>query len=78
MAERTMNRNRWQAVLCWGAFLATAPTAWAQIPSGDPHIGYIYPAGGQRGEEFEVTVGDPVGSQYLAVGSVLSSVPSAK
>ncbi|MFC1499194.1 peptidase [Verrucomicrobiota bacterium] len=40
-------------------FLAAASAAQAQLK--DPHIGYIYPAGGQQGTVFEVTVG----GQYL-------------
>src|SRR3989339_273553 len=33
---------------------------WAESPS--PHIGYIYPAGGQQGTSFEITAG----GQYIA------------
>ncbi|MBI3948709.1 MAG: hypothetical protein HY321_22555 [Armatimonadetes bacterium] len=41
------------------ALLALAPGARAQ--QGPPHIGYVYPAGGQRGTSFPVKVG----GQYL-------------
>lgn len=43
------------------AALATAVPAWGQGNQRDPHIGYLYPAGGQRGTRFEVLVG----GQYL-------------
>jgi hypothetical protein len=39
--------------------------AWAQ--SRDPHIGYVYPAGGQRGTTFEATIS----GQYLANASAV-------
>ena len=49
-----MTPFRWQRILCLAALLATASGARAQ---NGPHIGYIYPAGGQQGTAFEVTVG---------------------
>lgn len=52
-----MNRYRWHVALWLGALLAAAPSARAQIGPRDPHIGYIYPAGGQKGDDFEVAVG---------------------
>ncbi len=51
---------RWKIVFCLSAFLLVAPNAWAQrAPLGprDPHIGYVYPAGGQQGTTLEITVG---------------------
>ncbi len=36
---------------------AIATTAWGQPAQRDPHIGYLYPAGGQRGTTFTVIVG---------------------
>ena len=39
------------------ALTACAGTAWAQTNRRDPHIGYLYPGGGQQGSVFEVTVG---------------------
>lgn len=41
--------------------LLFGPAAWAQQGQGPPHIGYVYPAGGQRGTTFLVKVG----GQYL-------------
>ncbi len=48
-----VNRHRW--LLMW---LAVAPAAWAQR---EPHIGYVYPAGGRQG----TTVAAVIGGQYL-------------
>ena len=51
---------RWKIVFCLSAFLLAAPSTWAQrAPLGprDPHIGYVYPAGGQQGTTLEITVG---------------------
>ena len=36
---------------------ACAPTAWGQAPRRKPHIGYLYPAGGQQDSVFRITVG---------------------
>lgn len=36
--------------------LAVAP-AWGQTPVRDPHIGYLYPAGGQRGSTVRILIG---------------------
>jgi len=38
-------------------FVATAGTAWGQIVRYRPHIGYLYPAGGQQGTTFRVSAG---------------------
>ncbi|MBN2211463.1 MAG: PPC domain-containing protein [Sedimentisphaerales bacterium] len=46
------------SVVCW---LLTASAAWGQAEQRSPHIGYVYPAGGQAGKEILVTVG----GQYL-------------
>jgi hypothetical protein len=43
------------------ALALAAVTAWAQPAGRDPHIGYVYPAGGRQGSTFRVTVG----GQYL-------------
>ena len=45
-------------VCAWESAGPLAPAAWAQ---NDPHLGYVYPAGGQAGTEFTATVG----GQYL-------------
>jgi len=34
-----------------------AATAWGQPGARDPHIGYLYPAGGQQGSTFHILVG---------------------
>lgn len=47
----------WQAILATAALLAATPDLQAQRASQDPHIGYIYPAGGQQGTTVEVTLG---------------------
>ncbi len=44
-----------KGLFCLATFLAAFSAAWAQ--PGPPHIGYVYPAGGQRGTTFQVTVG---------------------
>ena len=49
-----MRTWHWQAVL----WLSSCSAAWAQ----QPHIGYVYPAGGRQGTTFQVAVG----GQYLA------------
>jgi len=59
--ERSMNRFRWH-IAFWLVFLAAAPSARAQLGQKDPHIGYVYPAGGRQGASFEVLVG----GQYLS------------
>ena len=41
-------------MLLW---LAITSSALAQQGQGDPHIGYMYPAGGRRGTTFQVTIG---------------------
>lgn len=51
--------DRFKAVLAIVVILA-ATTAWAQ-DERVPRVGYLYPAGGQRGETFGITVG----GQYL-------------
>lgn len=66
-----MNLFQWQHILWLAALLAVAPGARAQ--SG-PHIGYIYPAGGQQGTAFEVMVGgqrlDDVSEIYVSGGGL--------
>lgn len=59
-----MNRFLWHTILGLAAFLAAAPGARAQR---NPHLGYVYPAGGSRGSDIEVTVG----GQYLNGVSVV-------
>ena len=53
-----MNPSRSLVVLC--LMLLTAPWAAAQT-ARNPHIGYVYPAGGRQGKTFRTVVG----GQYL-------------
>ena len=53
-----MSKFRWQAVFGVVVLLAMAPGVWAQQR---PYIGFVYPAGGQQGTTFQVTLG----GQYL-------------
>jgi hypothetical protein len=50
-----MRPSRWPAILMLLACLAFLPAARAQPPV--PHIGYVFPAGGRLGTNFQVTVG---------------------
>jgi len=43
--------------LCLVGLTLCAATAWGQTARREPHIGYIFPAGGRQGTVFEVTVG---------------------
>ncbi len=49
----------WDFAAVWALALLLAPAAFAQ---NAPHIGYVYPAGGQQGATFQLVVG----GQYLA------------
>jgi len=49
-----MSKTRWQTILGLGALLAVVSGAWAQQR---PYIGFVYPAGGQQGQTFQVTLG---------------------
>jgi hypothetical protein len=55
-----MNRLRWHVALGLAALLV-APTGTRAQPGPfgprQPHIGYVYPAGGRQDDDFEVTVG---------------------
>jgi hypothetical protein len=57
-----MNSRHWSFLL----WLAIGSSALAQ---GDPHIGYVYPAGGRQGTTFQVTVG----GRYLNTTAVYFS-----
>ncbi len=54
-----MSPLRWSAILGLASYLAIVPAVRAQQLK--PNVGYVYPAGGQQGAEFEVTIG----GQYL-------------
>ncbi len=60
-----MKRFRWQTTLSVAMALAVAPAALAAMPAAraqrNPRTGYVYPAGGQQGATFQVTIG----GQYL-------------
>ena len=45
---------RWRVVLSLGVFAAAAASAQAQRV---PHVGYIYPGGGQQGTTYSATIG---------------------
>jgi len=45
----------WRLLLA--AMVVWAATAWGQSNQREPHIGYLYPAGGQRGKVVLITVG---------------------
>ena len=47
-----MNRVRWLAILGLGSLLATTSNVRAQV-----YIGFVYPAGGQRGTTFDIRLG---------------------
>jgi hypothetical protein len=51
-----MSHYRWRAIVGLAVFLAVMTTARAQ-QQNNPHIGYVYPAGGQQGTTFQVVVG---------------------
>ncbi len=60
-------KTRQLLTVLWLAALLT-PFSAAQAQQGPPHIGYVYPAGGQRGTTFQVTVG----GQHLTNAKVAS------
>lgn len=43
--------------LLFVAFVMCAANAWGQTNRKEPHIGYIYPAGGQQGTTIQITAG---------------------
>ncbi len=47
------------------AILLLTPESWAQVSS--PHIGYVFPAGGQHGTTFEVKLGGQYFAEAVAV-----------
>ena len=58
--------------------VASAAVAWGQPNRREPHIGYVYPSGGQRGTTFEVVVGGQhlggVTNAYVAGDGVQANV----
>jgi len=51
-----MTPTRWSLLACIILVLACAPAADAQ-PLNSPHVGYVYPAGGQQGTTVQVRIG---------------------
>ena len=47
--------TRLSIISVFGVYLAAA--VWGQTSSRDPHIGYLYPAGGQKGTVVQITAG---------------------
>ena len=52
-----MNRLPWHAIPVVAALWAVASGLYAQTAPKDPHIGYVFPAGGRQGTSVEVTIG---------------------
>ncbi len=76
-----MNRRFRQTILWIAVLLIAAPSVWAQRgPSGrrEPHVGYVYPAGGLQGTELDVTIGgqflDGASRVVVSGGGVASAV----
>ena len=55
-----MNSLRWFVFAGLAALLAVAPAAQAQQQAFKSSIGYVYPAGGQMGTTFQITLGGQV------------------
>jgi hypothetical protein len=51
------------ALIAWMMGVWAAAPAWGQTAVRDPHIGYVYPAGGQRGTTVQILIG----GQHLGV-----------
>ncbi len=51
----------WIRILFFTVLLAAPGTAWSQATVRSPHIGYLYPGGGQQGRTLWITAG----GQYL-------------
>lgn len=63
VARRSVNR-------CAGVVAALGIVAWQGAPAQSPYVGFVYPAGGQRGTTVRVTIG----GQYIeSPKSVLAS-----
>ena len=66
----------WVSLLA--AFASCAPAARAQQQTRQPHIGYVFPAGAQRGTVCQVTVGgqflEGAKSVYVSSGDVTAAV----
>ena len=60
-------------VLLATLILSTA-TAWGQSSQREPHIGYLFPSGGQRGAVCEIIVGGPEANREQCQGGQGSGV----
>lgn len=73
-----MNRSRWQAILAGAALLAASSNLPAQKAPQVPHIGYVYPTGGQRNTSFDATIGGQFIKEasefYISGGGVTAEV----
>jgi len=47
----------WRTGLSFIGLSLCVATAWGQPSTNEPHIGYLYPAGGQRGSVVQITAG---------------------
>lgn len=68
-----MNRSRWSAILALAALLTFGPAARGQQVT--PHLGYVYPAGGQQGTTFQATIG---GQRLAGASKVYVSGPGVE
>jgi len=63
-------------IIWLASLLSLAPAVWAQ--QNEPHVGYVYPAGGRRGSTFQIQVGgqflDRVAGTYVSGGGVRAAV----
>lgn len=70
---RWLGRRLWSLALA-GVMVIGTP-AWAQTAANAPRIGYVFPAGGQQGTSFQVTIG----GQFLeGVDEIIASHPGIK
>ena len=65
---------RWHVAM-WLGVLFVAPSALSQVAQKEPHIGYVYPAGGRQGTAVETTVG---GQHLDGVSEVIISGEGVK
>ncbi len=70
-----MTGSRWSVILFLAVIPVSASTAMAQR---EPHIGYVYPAGGQQGTTLEVKIGgqylDGVSEAYISGTGIEAAV----
>ena len=66
--------RQWHLAVCLGVLLVTSNVS-AQVATKEPHIGYVYPAGGQQGTSVEATLG---GQHLDGVSTVIVSGTGVK